>query len=55
MPWRKERLPGTLKKKHKSVIITELKNTWPEITENQKLGQDRKRNNRHKENFESKF
>ena len=35
------------RKKYISVIITELKNTWPEIIENQRLDQERKKNNRH--------
>ena len=44
-----------LRKKYKSVIITELKNIWPEIIGNQKLSQDRKKNNKHRENRENKF
>ena len=32
-----------------------LKNTWPEITESQRLNQTRNKNNRHKENLESRF
>ena len=32
-----------------------LKNTWPEIIESQKLDQDYKRNNRHRENLRSRF
>ena len=33
MPWRNDQLQGTSRKKYKSVITAELKNTWPEITE----------------------
>ena len=36
-----------LRKKYKSIIIVELKNTWLEIIKNQKLNQDHKRDNRH--------
>ena len=42
-------------KRHKSVIIIKLKNIWREITESQKLNQDRKRNNKHKENRGNRF
>ena len=36
-------------------MIAELKNTWSEITESQRLEQDRKKNNRHRENLKSRF
>ena len=35
MPWKKE--PQAPKKKHESVIIAELEDTWLEITESQRL------------------
>ena len=37
MSQRNNQLKQTQKKKHKSVIIAVLKNTWPEITKNQRL------------------
>ena len=45
----------TPRKKYKSVITMELKDTWLEITESQKLSQDHKENNKHKENRGSRF
>ena len=32
-----------------------LKDTWPEITKNQKLDKDRKENNRYQKNLKSRF
>ena len=43
------------REKHKNIITMKLKDTWPEITENQKLGQGHHKDNRHKENLKSRF
>ena len=33
----------------------ELRNTWPEITVNQRLDQDREESNRHQKNLRNRF
>ena len=53
--WGSGRLLRALRKTYKSVIIAELKNIWPEIAESQRLGQDRKENNKYRENLGSRF
>ena len=45
----------TPRKKYKSVIIMGLKNIWLGIIGSQKLEQDYYKNNRHRENLESRF
>ena len=47
MPRRKDQLRETQKKKHRSVIIAELKDTWPEITGSQRLDQNYQKNNKY--------
>ena len=43
------------RKKHKSVIITGLRDTWLKIIKSRKLDQGRKERNRHRKNLRSKF
>ena len=55
MLWKNDQFVTAPRKKHESVTTAKLKNIWPEIVENQRLGRDYRRNNRHKENLGSKF
>ena len=48
-------VPTGTKKKHKNIIIAELKDTWPGIIINQRLKKDRKVNNRHRKNLKNRF
>ena len=55
MLWKNDQFLKAPRKKHKSVIIMELKNIWSEITGSQRLKQNHKKNNRYKENLGSRF
>ena len=55
MLWRDNQLPKISTRKHKNVITVGLRNTWPEITEDQRLDQNHKENNRHQKNLRNRF
>ena len=55
MSRRDDQVRRVLRKKHKSVITMGLKNTWPEIIESQRMGQDHRKDNRHRENLRNRF
>ena len=52
---RNNRLRVVPRKKFKSVIIPELRNTWPEIIKNRRLDQDHRKRNKHRGNLKNKF